>query len=423
MIKAILLGVISLLWLATSWAQTTKNVLFIGNSYTYVNDLPQLLSNVANSAGDQIVFDSSAPGGYTFEGHTTNSVTLDKISQGDWDVVVLQEQSQRPAFPIGQVEAEVFPFAAMLDDMINENNSCAETMFYMTWGRKNGDASNCGFYEPLCTYAGMDSLLSLRYQMMAEMNEAVVSPVGAVWRYIREQHPLIELYSSDESHPSLAGSYAAACSFYTSIFRKDPENITYESGLNAIDAANIRSAVSVVVFDSLQNWLIGTYDPMAEFSSLIVTGSTVQFTNTSENSTSYTWDFGDGETSTEPNPTHTFATNSNFTVTLTASQCDYDDSVEMQIDLTGSVGLSENHLNQPSKLEVFPNPANDLINVTSILSFPYFVEIHTLGGQLIFSKQVTDSNSTLSIQNLASGTYIFSATNDQEMRRCLLVKN
>jgi PKD repeat protein len=202
--------------------------------------------------------------------------------------------------------------------------------------------------------------------MMAEMNEAVVSPVGAVWRYIREEHPLIELYSSDESHPSLAGSYAAACSFYTSIFRKDPENITYESGLNAIDAANIRSAVSVVVFDSIQNWLIGTYDPMAEFSSSIVTGTTVQFTNTSENSTSYTWDFGDGETSTEPNPTHTFATNSNFTVTLTASKCYYDDSVEMQIDLTGSVGLSENHLNQPSKLEVFPNPANDLINVTSI---------------------------------------------------------
>jgi len=273
MIKAILLGVISLFWLATSWAQTTKNVLFIGNSYTYVNNLPQLISNVANSAGDQVIFDSSAPGGYTFEGHTTNSVTLDKISQGDWDVVVLQEQSQRPAFPIGQIEAEVFPFAEMLDDLINENNSCAETMFYMTWGRKNGDASNCGFYEPLCTYAGMDSLLSLRYQMMAEMNEAVVSPVGAVWHYIREQHPLIELYSSDESHPSLAGSYAAACCFYTSIFRKDPQNITYESGLNAIDAANIRSAVSVVVFDSLQNWLIGTYDPMAEFSSSIVTGT------------------------------------------------------------------------------------------------------------------------------------------------------
>lgn len=72
----------------------------------------------------------------------------------------------------------------------------------------------------MCTYAGMDSLLHLRYMMMAEDNHAVVSPVGAVWNYIRANFPLIELYSPDESHPSVAGSYAAACCFYTSIFRK-----------------------------------------------------------------------------------------------------------------------------------------------------------------------------------------------------------
>jgi hypothetical protein len=40
---------------------------------------------------------------------------------------------------------------------------------------------------------------------MAETNDAIVAPVGAVWNYIRQNHPEIELYNPDESHPSLIG--------------------------------------------------------------------------------------------------------------------------------------------------------------------------------------------------------------------------
>jgi hypothetical protein len=58
----------------------TKKILFIGNSYTYVNDLPLMLYNLALSAGDTIIYDSSAPGGYTLLQHTTNTTTLSKIN-------------------------------------------------------------------------------------------------------------------------------------------------------------------------------------------------------------------------------------------------------------------------------------------------------------------------------------------------------
>jgi hypothetical protein len=50
---------------ATVFSQITKNVLFIGNSYTYYNNMPMMLSQMANSTGDNINTDSSAPGGYT----------------------------------------------------------------------------------------------------------------------------------------------------------------------------------------------------------------------------------------------------------------------------------------------------------------------------------------------------------------------
>ena len=255
-ILTLLIGSISF-----SYGQT-KRVLFLGNSYTSVNNLPQIVADVAASLGDTLIFDSNSPGGYTFQGHSTDATSLAKIALGNWDYVILQEQSQRPSFPISQVETDVFPYAHILDSIINAENQCAETVFYMTWGRKNGDASNCVSWPPVCTYSGMDSLLNLRYRMMADSNNAIVSPVGAVWENIRQNFPLIDLYQADESHPSVAGSYAAACCFYTALFRKDPTLITFNSGLSATDAANIKNAAKLIVYDNLLNWHIGEYDSL-----------------------------------------------------------------------------------------------------------------------------------------------------------------
>ena len=70
-----------------------------------------------------------------------STIRPSRIRSGSWDFVVLQEQSQLPSFPIEQVTAEVFPYARYLDSVIKAHNSCAQTIFYMTWGRKNGDFS------------------------------------------------------------------------------------------------------------------------------------------------------------------------------------------------------------------------------------------------------------------------------------------
>jgi hypothetical protein len=218
--------------LITVNAQTTVRALFIGNSYTNTNNLPDVIADLAASTGDSLIYDFNTPGGYTFQLHTTNAATLDKIALGTWDYVVLQEQSQQPSFPIEQVEVQVFPYAAELNDLILAANPCTETVFYMTWGRKNGDAFNCPTWPPVCTYEGMDDLLQERYIMMAEDNAAILSPVGKLWRHIRTYNPAIELYSGDESHPSTAGTYAAACSFYSVLYRKDPTLAVFDFGLD-----------------------------------------------------------------------------------------------------------------------------------------------------------------------------------------------
>jgi Secretion system C-terminal sorting domain len=229
----------------------TKQVLFLGNSYTEYFNLPQRIADMATSTGDVLIFDSNTLGGYTLEYHYTNSTSLAKIALGNWDFVVLQEQSQRPALPINEVELNVFPYAQLLDSLINAQNAGAETIFYQTWGRKNGDGENCGTWSPVCTYAGMDSLLRLRYTMLAERNEAILSPVGDVWKKLRQDFPLLDLYDADQSHPSNAGTYAAACTFYTVIFKKDPTNITFDFTLTPQNAANIRNTTKTVVYDNL----------------------------------------------------------------------------------------------------------------------------------------------------------------------------
>jgi hypothetical protein len=391
---------------ATVFSQITKNVLFIGNSYTYYNNMPMMLSQMANSTGDNINTDSSAPGGYTLNGHTTNATTLQKIQAGGWDFVVLQEQSQFPSFPIGQVQTDCFPYAAQLDSMINAIDSCTETMFYMTWGRENGDASNCAGWPPVCTYEGMDDLLRERYNQMAVDNHGVLSPVGSLRRYIRNNNPTLQLYATDGSHPSLEGSYAAACSFYSTILRKDPTLIVDDQGLSPADALFIRNAAKAVVYDSLMTWHIGEYDPVASFSN-VVSFYSVAFINASTSAMNFEWNFGDGGTSTSPNPSHTYGSIGTYTVQLIADNCGISDTFMMNVIIATST-LNENKL---VELKISPNPVNDILSIS--IDTANNIELKDEFGRLIpVTLTKTENGYSMNMSTLKSGLYFVQLEKD-----------
>jgi hypothetical protein len=297
-----------------------KHVLFIGNSYTYYNSMPSMVEKMAASLGDNLITQRQTVGGTSLEAHFANTQTTGTIQQGGWDYVVLQDNSTRPSSDDAYVQEHVFPFAAQLSDMARQYSSCADVVFYQTWGRKNGDAASCPTLPAVCTYEGMDDLLQLRYGQMATDNDALLSPVAAVRRQIRLQYPALELYISDESHPTLLGSYVSALTFNTVLYRKDPTLITYNSTLSATEANQVKAIVKSVVFDHLATWSVGTYDPSAAFT-YSTTGSTVNFVNNSVNAQSYVWNFGDSTTSTDQNPQHAFAGAGPYTVTLTATKC------------------------------------------------------------------------------------------------------
>lgn len=386
-----------LLLAANIYSQNIKRALFLGNSYTNVNDLPSLVKSLALSVGDSLYVESNTPGGYTLQGHSTNAGSLALIQQGGWDYVVLQEQSQMPSFPDGQVAAEVFPYAKILDSIIHVSNPCAKTVFYMTWGRKNGDALNCSSWPPVCTYLGMDSLLNLRYTIMANANKSLLCPAGYAWRYTRANYPGIELYDSDESHPSMAGSYLTAACFYTLFFQKSPALIHNDAGLDAQTTQILRHVAELIVWDSLSNWNVGKWQPVADFV-INQNGSSISCSNFSSNSDTYFWDFGDGSTSSLQNPSHTYQSSSHYVIKLEVSKCGKTDTMSTLVIITGT-GLNTN--NEDEIITIFPNPSNGTLNLVGADEIEH-IEIFNSLGLLVFSASKQDKI----VVNLPKGIYI-----------------
>jgi len=287
-------------------------------------------------------------------------------------------------------------------------------MFYMTWGRENGDANNCPFFPPLCTYEGMDSMLRMRYEMMANDNDAVVSPVSVVWRYLRTNHPTIDLYTNDGSHPSAAGSYAAACTFYAAMFRADPSLITFDFTLSQNEAAIIRNAAKMIVYDDLVSWNIGTYDIIADFNYTTIDSAAFNFVNTSINATNYFWDFGDGNTSTLENPTNTYNNFGEYIVSLTVYDC--GDTL-IQLDTVTAYVVSTNQLTENVRFELSPNPTTDIINIKSDIQY-YNVIVYNSNGQLLLQSK----SSQIDLSAYPKGIYFINIEFEEGTVRKQVVK-
>jgi hypothetical protein len=179
----------------------TASVLFIGNSYTFVNDLPGTFASLASSLGNHITVDSSAKAGFLLSQHAVQQDTLAKIASKKWDYVVLQEQSQMPLNDTGITARLMTPYARQLDSLVHQANPAAKTVLFETWARRDGD------------YAGNQAKIDATYGGLATTLGATVAPVGVAWSSVRRSDPDLQLYSQDGSHPSVQGTYLAACVF------------------------------------------------------------------------------------------------------------------------------------------------------------------------------------------------------------------
>ncbi len=252
---SVLLLIVLALWAGgRSNAQAdTLDVLFIGNSLTFANDLPRLIGDMAGAAGKDFAYQTHAPGGWRLARHSIAPKLKELFEKRTWDIVVLQEQSQLPGFPEEQLKRDVYPYVEDLIEQARDANPDVEIVFYATPAHRNGDFGNKRQYKQLGTYKGMQKRINQTYLKMARRYEAIVAPVGTAWMRVRADRPKLNLYT-DNVHPNIHGSYLAACVFYATIFGESPVDTAYPAAIDARDARYLQEMANELVLKSSRRW-------------------------------------------------------------------------------------------------------------------------------------------------------------------------
>lgn len=186
-------------------------VLFIGNSYTSVNDLPGTLQALADASGAQprLIVESITAGGARLKTHWDDGAAVERIRSAEWDFVVLQEQSQTPLMPFGRNQFFV-PYAKKFAEVVRDRG--AIPVLYLTWPRPDTP----GFPQRDYTTSVVDLAKELR---------AEVAPAGLAKEAVEAQLPAFNFYADSGGHPTAAGTYLAACTFFATIYDRSPEGL------------------------------------------------------------------------------------------------------------------------------------------------------------------------------------------------------
>jgi hypothetical protein len=168
-------------------------VLFVGNSFTFWNDLPQLVAELGQSLEPAVRLDVAmvARDGMTLERHWQEGEVARLLKQRKWDVLVLQEQGSRPITNPELTETYVRRFTAAA------GQAGAQVVLFQTWARLDAPET--------------EAPRAAGYRRVAEATGAKVAPVGAAWQLALRELPGLRLHALDSLHASPVGSYLAAC--------------------------------------------------------------------------------------------------------------------------------------------------------------------------------------------------------------------
>ena len=255
-------------------------VLFVGNSFTFVNDLPHQLINIATSLGDDLEVANSTIGGCTLYHQTpSRDVRTASLLKQRWDFIVLQDYS---ALPTVHAARSVYLRPAVAEFIAEKQD--ATIVMYLTWGYHDGNTAPCpssdtpdcfpkgslaNLTNPPCdssphfhnltgTFECMGYALARAYLSLRRLEGVdLVAPCGLAWQVVRGSteipsecrasvdaqypqplslslpfkvpggaRPGFMLYrkfgDAIDKHPNVAGQYLNALTFYATLFRKSP---------------------------------------------------------------------------------------------------------------------------------------------------------------------------------------------------------
>ena len=251
---------------------TSVNVLMYGNSYTSSNNLASLVDAVVDADGYNGSVTSLTGGGMSLSQHWQNLNTSGHqwnttLRTSSWDYVVLQDQSQIPSLPSNDTNWQESKNASVhLSNEIEAEGG--EVVLFMTWGRRSGESGNQWhqYTNINQNFTDMQERLTEGYTRYAENitaagNTVWIAPVGLAFKTVHDSvvaagddptssgNLFYDLYTSDGSHPSLTGSYLAACVMHASLTGDACAGSTDTVNLNASTKLALQEAADDTVFN------------------------------------------------------------------------------------------------------------------------------------------------------------------------------
>ncbi len=227
----------------------TYSVLFIGNSYTFYNDMPTaIFEKIAEAEGYEVEVTAITKGAHKLsqfaDPKDEYGAKVEKALTGTktYDFVILQEQSVRPA---GSNAPDFYAAVRNLAQRIRATG--ATPVLYSTWGRKIGSST---LESNGWTNESMTWKLAAGYQAIGDELGIPVAHAGLAFYDVYTNQSSIELYNEDKSHPSYAGSYLAAACLFAKIFNVNPATVSFTGDLSEPNADILCEAARKAVFET-----------------------------------------------------------------------------------------------------------------------------------------------------------------------------
>jgi hypothetical protein len=232
--------------------QAPASALYIGNSFYYYNNslhghvrllvtatVPAfpfrgVSVTISGSGFDWHDVDSyfrpNAVGAYSFD--NSNNIVFNNPNEKLFDVAIMMDCSQCPVHP--QLKKVFFEYAKKHSDTVRKHG--AMPVFFMSWAYADKPE--------------MTAELAEAYTQAGSENNAFVIPAGLAFARSIGKRSDLNLYVPDKRHPSLPGTYLAACTVYASLFKKSPVGLKYTAGLDEATAKHLQT----VAWETVQEY-------------------------------------------------------------------------------------------------------------------------------------------------------------------------
>lgn len=196
----------------TQAPKDTLKLGYLGNSFTFVNATDFMLKEIAWCEGHFLDMDVTTYPGASFKNHLGLMGSLDVISKGGYDWVILQDQSQQAALFGRDSSLMILEYTKTISKVIRYFSPKAQLLYEQTWAYSNYDFGGLGGFDYFdkCATKGASDL--------AKATHSIVSPIAQAFAVVRAERPDIEIYSTDFHHPAAYGAYLKACVNYLMIF-------------------------------------------------------------------------------------------------------------------------------------------------------------------------------------------------------------